>query len=292
LIEIGTPIPIASFREIVFVLKRFLPYSAPLILATGFLWLTRSIDRFLIVQLLGLASVSIYGVAFQVASLLFFVLGPINFVLFPRVSECWGRGDKDEVNRYFSQGLTLTLILGAPVIAGIFLTSGGVIKILAGQTYISGQGLMLLLLLSCLASMVYQNHLYVIHLVEKTYLLPILFISTSLLNLTLGYFLVSKTGLIGAAVSRTLTLVIMAAIVTIWARHYVRFQVSWFLLARVLIASLIMTAAIYWMPMDTIEDLMMKIASGVMVFTLCLILLRVTNKENFILLRRQFSTSL
>jgi len=288
LFQIGVPFPLLSLHKSVAEVKKFIPFSTPLIFGSLFLWFTRSIDRFLIVQLLGLASVGIYGVTFQVASLLFFVLGPINFVLFPRTSSAWNQGDKDDVNRYFSQAITLTLILSLPLIVGIVMTSDGLIRLLAGEIYVSGKALIFWLLLSCLASMVYQNHLYVIQLVEKTYLLPILFICTTMLNFILGYFLISKIGLLGAAISRVLTLILMAMVVTMWARHYVRFQINWNLVLRVGLSSLLMGLAINWIPMDSWSKLLMKIFAGGFIFILFLFLLRVASKENLMMLKNQF----
>jgi len=286
--QIGIPFPLLSIHESVAEVKKFIPFSTPLIFGSLFLWFTRSIDRFLIVQFLGLSLVGIYGVTFQMASLVFFVLRPINFVLFPRTSSAWNQGAKDDVNRYFSQAITLTLILSLPLIVGIFMTSDGLIKLLADESYLSGKGLIFWLLLACLASMVYQNHLYVIHLVEKTYLLPILFICTAGLNFILGYFFISKIGLLGAAISRALTLILMAIVVTIWARRHVRFHVNWALLFRVGLASLLMGLAINWIPMDSWLNLVMKILIGSAIFVLSLFLLRVVSKEHLMMLKNQF----
>lgn len=288
LIQIGVPLPFISPKEAMKIVRKFLPYSAPLIFNTLFLWFTRSIDRFLIVRILGLTSVGIYGVAFQLASLLFIVLRPINFVLFPRVSSAWTKGDKNDVNRYFSQALTLTLVFSTPLLVGIFSTSEGLIRLLAGEQYISGPGLILCLLVACLASMVYQNHLYVVHLVEKTFLLPFLFVSTSIINLIIGYLLIQKTGLIGAAISRALTLFFMALIVTIWARRHVKFRVNWDLVVRVGFASFIMGLTLKSISMDSWESLLIKIFIGCVVFLLSLVMLRVLNKENLVIIKNQF----
>jgi O-antigen/teichoic acid export membrane protein len=288
LIQIGVPVPLISLKEATSSIRKFLPYSAPLIFTTLFLWLTRSLDRFLIVQIIGLTSVGIYGVAIQLASLVFIVLKPINFVLFPRVSSAWIKGDKNDVSRYFSQALTLTLVFSTPLLVGIFSTSEGLIRLLAGEQYISGHGLILCLLVACLALMVYQNHLYVVHLIEKTYLLPLLFVSTSIINLIIGYVLTMKMGLIGAGISRAFTLFLMALIVTIWARRHVRFRVNWGLVVRVGLASFIMGLALKWISMDSWESLLIKIFTGCVIFLLSLVLLRVLNKENLSLIKNQF----
>jgi len=287
LVQIGVPVPFLSVHKSLAEIKKFIPFCAPLIFSSLFLWFTRSIDRFLIVQLLGLASVGIYGVALQIASLVFIVLRPINFVLFPRTSSAWNQGDKEDVDHYFSQAITLTLISSLPLIVGIFMTSNDLITLIAGESYQSSKALGFCLLLSCVASMVYQNHLYVIQLVEKTYLLPILFISTTMLNIVLGYFFITKVGLLGAAISRVLTLTLMAIVVTMWARHHVKFHINWDLVWRVGLASLLMGLAINWFPVDSWGNLMMKIVTGSAIFVASLFLVGVVSKENLIMLKNQ-----
>jgi O-antigen/teichoic acid export membrane protein len=168
------------------------------------------------------------------------------------------------------------------------MTADGFIRLLAGADYFGGTALIFLLLLSCVASMLYQNNLYVIHLVEKTYLLPVLFVSSSVFNLLLGYLLTTKFGLIGAALSRTITLGLMAAAVTLFAWRHIKFQVNWNLVLRVGLASILMGLTIYWIPMDSWYVLTLKVLIGVATFSFYLYILRVATRENIIALKGQF----
>lgn len=288
LIQIGIQFPLISIKAGFLNIRIFFNYSIPLIFNSFFLWFTQSIDRFLIVHLIGLGFVGIYGVNFQVASLVFSVLKPINFVLFPRASSAWNKGDSKLVNQSFSQAVTFTLMLSIPFIVGLLVISEGFIGLLAGEEYFNGFVIILFLLLSCLASMIYQNHLYVIHLVEKTHFLLVLFIFTSVFNLIFGYGLILKFQIIGAALARLLSLLVMAVIVTIFARKHVSFNINWSLIARVTIASFLMGSLINWIPIDSWGDLLMKVGSGITIFVLFLFVLRVVTKKNMMALKIQF----
>jgi O-antigen/teichoic acid export membrane protein len=288
LLQIDIANPFISPRMVKNALKKFLPFSTPLIFSALFLWITRSLDRFLIVQILGLSDVAIYGVSYQIASILFIVLKPINFVLFPRTSNSWNQGNKEEVSKYFSQAVLMTVAFSLPLLVGIHLTSEGVIRILAGNTYISDSSVTLMLLLACMASMIYQNHLFIIQLVEKTYLLPILFVFTACLNFTLGYFFICQFGLLGASISRFITLTLMAGIVTLWTRKYIKFQLNPSLIFKIALASMVMGLTIKWMPMGSWQWLALKICLGASVFFISLVFLRVITKDNLIALKNQF----
>jgi len=288
LIQIEVVFPFISPKTALKVIRKFLPFSAPLIFSALFLWVTRSLDRFLIVQLLGLPDVAIYGVSYQIASILFIVLKPINFVLFPRASNSWNQGRTEEVNKYFSQAVSMTVLFSLPLLTGIFLISDEIIRILAGTNYISDSGVTLILLLACMASMIYQNHLFVIQLVEKTYLLPFLFVFTAFLNLLLGYICINAFGLPGAAISRFISLLFMAAIITFWARKHIQFHLNWPDIFKTALASVLMGLAIKWLPMGTWKAIAVKIGLGATIFFMSLVLLRVITKENLMMLRKQF----
>jgi O-antigen/teichoic acid export membrane protein len=288
LVQIGVPFPFTSLRNTLIVLKKFIPYSAPLILNSIFLWFTQSLDRLLIVNLIGLSAVGIYGVSLQVANILSVVLNPINFVLFPRVIASWNMGNKEDVNKFFSKALTLTLIFSIPVLIGLFVVSDGLIQLLAGRNYAAGSVLVLFFLFSVLASMIYQNHLYVIHLVEKTYLLPFLFIFTASMNLILGYFLTKAFGLTGAVIARFCTLFFMAAAVTCWSHKFIQFKLPWMLILKVLIISVIMGACVFLMPMNSWSQIMIVVVAGCLICAILFFFTGVVTKKTILSLKREF----
>jgi len=288
LFQIRTPLPLFSFFRAWFVLKKFIGYSAPLIFNSLFLWFTKSIDRILIVNLIGLSAVSVYGVSLQISNILSIVLNPINFVLFPRVITSWNMGKKDDVNHFFSRALTLTLVCSIPILVGLLVVSDSLILLLAGKSYATGKVLTLFFLLSVLASMIYQNHLYAIHLVEKTYLLPILFIMTAAMNFVLGYFLTRSSGLLGAVIARFCTFGFMALAVTVWSRKYIQFKLPWMLIGKVLIISLIMGACVSWMPMRSWFQLATVVGTACLIYGVLLLSTGVITKRDLLSFRREF----
>ena len=286
--QIGIPVPLLSPISAISNVKKYFSYAAPLIFNSLFLWFTKSIDRFLIIHLIGLATFSVYGVGLQIAGILAVVLSPINFVLFPRATASWKPDGKDEAAKYFSQALTMTLIFSAPVMVGLLAVSGGLVPLLAGPAYAFTTGLLFFLLISAFSTMVYQNHIYVIHLVEKTYFLPIIFIFTAALNFALGYFLISKYSLIGAGLARCATMVAMGAIITIWAKKYIKFSLPWLLIIKTFAAALLMGIAIYLLPTQTWKQLIVVTISGVLIYVLLLIIFRVITMEALVKLRNSF----
>lgn len=288
LFQVGVPVPIVSLAKSITGVRRFLPYSLPLVFKSVFLWLAGSVDRFLIVHLIGLASVGIYGVALQVSLLVCVVLSPINFVLFPRVAASWNFKNKNDVNHFFSQAVTLILILSAPVIVGLFVISDRFIPLLAGQNYATSKSLVLYLILSELVRMIFRTHIFVVHLVEKTLLLPAVFILSASINYLLCYLLLSKFGIVGAAIARLITFGLMAFVVTFWAQRHIKLALPWKTILNVIFISIIMGFSISWLPMDTWFQLLITVMAGILVHLSLLFIFRVLTFEKLAAIRRQF----
>ena len=275
MIQIGIPFPVLSPIRAFYNAKKHFSYAVPLIFNSLFLWFTKSVDRFLIIHLIGLSAMGVYGVTLQVSNLLAVVLAPINFVLFPRVIAAWQPGNSDEAAKYFSRALVMTIVFSAPVMVGLLVISGGLIPLLAGSAYKSSSMLAFFLLSSILSMMIYQNHLYVIHLVEKTYYLPFVFLFTAVLNYCLSYIFISKYGLTGGAFARCLTMIIMALIVTVWAKRYIRFSLPWTVILKTITAASLMGFIVIHLSMQTWVQLLIATSSGVTIYCLLLIIFRV-----------------
>ncbi|MDY0186484.1 MAG: lipopolysaccharide biosynthesis protein [Syntrophus sp. (in: bacteria)] len=280
LIQIGVPFPLRRPDLAFYLVKKYVPYSAPLIVNSLFLWFTKSVDRLLIIHLLGLSYMGVYGVSLQISNLLAVVLSPINYVLFPRAAASWRPDNTEEASRYFSQAATLTLVFGAPVIVGLYVISKGLIPLLAGQDYSVSPDLVGYLMFSGLALMIYQNHLYVIHLMEKTYLLPALFIFTAVVNYILGYVLISHIGLLGAGIARFVTFFVMAFIISLWARRYITFSLPWRLILKIIAISILMGICISWMPVQSWLNLILTTLAGVSLYLVLLIVTRVVTRQH------------
>lgn len=252
--------------------KKYITYSGPLILNTLFLWITKSVDRLLIVHFLGLSYAGIYGVNLQITLLLAVLLSPVNFVLFPRVARAWNENRKEEVNQYFSQALTITLLIAAPVTIGLLVLSEGLIVILAGEGYTAGKMIQLVLLVSATLLAVYQNHIYAIHLKEKTYLLPVLFIAGTLMNCLFGYMMVRHMGLMGAAIARLTVFSMMALAASLLARRYIRFRVPWPTILKVILISILMGLSISWFPTDSLLQIVFGAVCAFVVFAVLIVL--------------------
>ncbi len=216
--QIGSGFPITGMSKVVKTFSKFIHYVWPLNINSLLMWFTETIDKFLIIHLMSLAAMAPYHVALALSQGIILVFQPVNYVLFPRVSKLWNDNNPEEVTQYFSEAVKIILVFGLPMAVCLPLLYPDIIKIIAGTNYSISKIVVFLLSLSTIFKLIYNSHLFPIHLQEKTYMLPVLFATTSLSNLMMGYILIPWLKLEGAALAKMITFLIMASIVTIWSR--------------------------------------------------------------------------
>lgn len=275
LAQIGFALPKVFSYKSFYLNRKYIVYSLPLVAGFLLLWITNSIDRFVIVHMLGLDNVATYGVMSQYCTLLTAVLNPINFVLFPKVAACWEAKDKSGVQRYFSQAFALSFLLGAPCIVGLWAISDGVIPLLAGREYLASPLVILFILLSLLLARIYVGNQYVFHLLNKTYLLPFIYGATAAMSFGLCYVFTLRWGLVGAGLSRFVTFLAAASILSIVVRRKIPSTIPFAVCLKAAGAALAMGGVVYWLPKTTWPQLLICIAAGASVYFGLLFLLGV-----------------
>jgi len=74
-------------------LKRYLRFGLPLVPNAAILWIMHSGDRYIIGYFMQPKDVGIYAAAYSLASVVSFLLGPLQAVLFPTISKSYDSGD-------------------------------------------------------------------------------------------------------------------------------------------------------------------------------------------------------
>ena len=252
------------------ILWKYLRYSAPLNVSFFLFWVTKSLDRFLVVKLLGLETVAIYVIASQFANMAACLLNPINYVLLPQVARSWEKQDEAAVRMYFSRAYGLFFLLGMPCVVGVSLLYETAVVLLAGPGYCANGSVIVMLSLSVVCSSVFMGSLYGFHLLNITYLLPIIYVLSSGMNFALCYALASTWGIRGAALSRLLTFLIAALVMTGWACWRMRVRVPLGIFVKAMGASAGMGIVMYIYPRTTWVD---TVISGILGSTVYFILL-------------------
>lgn len=267
-------------------LKKYLLFSVPQIPSGALLWIIDSSDRYFITNLLNLTQTGIYSASYTLGTTISLFYVPLSFVVFPYLSKSWENNNIEEVKRYLEYSTKLFLTLAIPGAIGLYTISKPLLVLLSSTAFLSGGGVLTLIIaLSTIFLGIYQINLYVICLIEKTHLMPIIVFLGALINMILNLILIPKIGIMGAAISTIVSYSTLALIVIIWAKKEISYVINHVFLAKIVFASALTYSLIRLFSINSMLDIIFIVISGSLVYLTCLILLRAFSEEekNFIL---------
>ena len=199
---------------------------------------------------------------------------PIGFVLLPAVSKFWEQKELAKTKNYFAYSTRLFLALAIPVAAGLYILSQPLLGILATSEYMVGGSLVLLVALGIIFYGLYSINVYVIYLVEQTKWLPLMIGIAAATNAGINIALIPKIGIMAAAISSIVSYFILAAIVTVWARRAIGYNMDFKFLGKVIGATIIMAFCLRFIPTTSVWYVILAIIAGAAIFALGLWLLK------------------
>lgn len=261
-------------------LKKYLQFSIPQIPSGILLWIIDSSDRYFITNILNLTQTGIYSASYALGTTISAFYIPISFVVFPLISRFWENKNIEDVKRYLEYSTKIFLTLAIPSVVGLLIVSEPLLVLLSSSDFVSGGGfLTFLIALGMLFFGLYQINLYVICLVEKTHAIPVIAFLGALINIILNLVLIPQIGIMGAAVSTTIAYFLLALIILVWAKNEIDYTVNLVFLSKIIIASILMGLALKILPINTIIDLFIVIVVGLLIYCICVILIRAFSEE-------------
>lgn len=199
-------------------IKEVLSFGIPLIPHHIGFFLISAVDRFVINQKLGLSDAGIYMVAVQLSSSMAILFDAINKAYVPWLFERLKRDDYDEKKQIVRY--TYLFFIAALLIAGgAFVIGPFFISLIVGDKYVEAGKVIGLLCLGQAFGGMYLMVTNYIFFSKKTGMLALVTISTGLINVLLLFFLIDYFGLLGAAVSFSIS-------------KFCQFVLTWFVAAR------------------------------------------------------------
>lgn len=263
-------------------LKEMLDYSIPLMPNSMMLWTVNYGDRLIITQFLGMVAVGAYSASYSLSQVLNLLIMPVGYVLFPLVSKLWDQGDTDEVKRYFVGTTRYYIIISLPACVGLALISQSLFRILATAEFVTSRLLVFWIAFGMVLNGLFQINVYVFHLILKTKYVTFILLASSILNIGLNFLLVPLVGLEGSAFATAVTFLLMAIAADAYSRRLIGFHLKWLDMGKSVLASIIMTLAICWIPTNGWLEIIGVIVLGGIVYLGSLVALRTfTTSEMF-----------
>ena len=170
-------------------------------------------DKIILGVCLGDEAVGIYEVSVKIYMMIKGVLNAMVLVMMPRLSAYLRDNKEDEYRALANKTLNIQLIILCPAVAGLFMISENVVRVFAGDEYITAKGSLQILSIALIFAVFANLYVYVLMItqrMDKKILFATVFSSS--LNIVLNMILIPFFGINAAAFTTLLSEITVAVI--------------------------------------------------------------------------------
>ncbi len=221
--------------------KDLFKFSIPMMIFQLLIYLSDSIDRFIVLNLLGVSALGTYTVALTGAMTITIILAtPIQSSLVPGISEIYAKFGSDQVSKSLKISGRYLSMLFIPTCIAFSVLSPIIIRILAGQKYV--EAIIPLSLVSIGLIMYGFSSILLSGLmaIEKTKQIALTMVIVSVCELVFTFLLIPFFGVSGAAISRVIMYALMFLLLFWFGRKFISIEFDRNSIFKTITASLIM----------------------------------------------------
>ena len=258
---------------------QMMKYGFPLVVGNLAAWILSLSDRYILDFIRNSREVGIYSVCYNISehsirllvSLFLIASGPIGIRI-------WEHKGKKASQEFVSKLTRFYLIFCIPAIVGMGVMAKPLIKILTAQEYNEGYVIVPLVAIGMFFHGLQQRYHFGLLFYNKTYFIMIGILVSGILNIGLNLLFVSRYGYLAAAVTTLISYIFLFILMVIISRRFYVWQFPLKTLRKVIYASLIMGAIVYYIgnnlsPIIAV-NLIVGIFTGLFLYFLALFLFK------------------
>jgi O-antigen/teichoic acid export membrane protein len=161
--------------------------------------LSGTIDQMMLGAMLSPAASGAFNIAVRITNLIDIPGNAVATIVFPQSAKRMESEGKGAIKYLYEKSVGTTLALVVPVVVFLYLFSGIVITLIAGEKYADSIPLLQITLLYCLLIPFGRQFGTILDSIGKTRVTFFVVIGTASLNLGLNYFFIRQWGVVGAA---------------------------------------------------------------------------------------------
>lgn len=262
------------------VFRSYLVFGLPIVPSVIFEWVISSSDRYMIGFFLGVASVGIYSASYNMGAMAAVTLYIITFALGPTIVKSYDEGKVEDTKAYLSYSLKYILMLSIPSAFGLSILARPLLHSLTTAEFVS-PGIFIVPLVA--SSMIFNGmwavYGRVVMLSKHTGIFSITSIAAGLTNIGLNIIFIPHFGVIGAAIATLVSYIMVGLIMFYNSRKYIKFEVDWNFIAKSILASIVMTLAIWALSPVGVVKILLSIVIGIIIYFGVLLLLKGFKRE-------------
>ena len=174
-----------------------------------------------------LTEVGVYNTVLPTALIFTYVAGSVARVMFPVSTELWVKGKKKELKQGLEKVSSFILYLLLPVVVILLFYSRLLLKLLFGDSYISGAIALSILAVGIIFSSMFKLNAVVFNGIGKPQEITKIVFITAVFNTLLNLLLIPKWGIEGAAITTTLSYGLSLVLSFRKMKKYVSWRPNW-----------------------------------------------------------------
>lgn len=171
----------------------------------------------LILGVLGTSTVAIYAIGAQIYSNYSPVGTAVSGVFLPRITQLYKEDKKmKSISDYFIKVGRISFEISGLILSGFILFGQEFVQLWAGKSYEQAYYVALLVMIPITIEVIQHLGLTILQVVDKYRFRSIVYIISAIVNIVLTILFVKKWGIIGAALSTCITIIICHGIIMNW----------------------------------------------------------------------------
>jgi O-antigen/teichoic acid export membrane protein len=274
-----------------FPLRKLIGFSWPITLDQAASFAQTWYDRALLIAFVPLATLGIYNAVIVAFSVLTSISGAMASTLFPAYSAVQTHDRNQTLTDSVQRASRYVSFVAIPLAIGLLATSTPALSLLVGQAYVQGSE-PLMILSGIFAVTVFGTVALspVLLAIEETRWASAINIISVILSLGAALILLPIAGIIGASISRGVTMILVTAFTFLVVRKKMTLRLDLQAMVKSLIASAIMLAVVYTTQFLVYSKFLLPayVLVGGVTYLAMLRLLRAARREDVDLVRRYF----
>ncbi len=263
--------------------SQIIKYSIPVFLSSLIGYGAVYVDRFIVSYLLNLSLLGIYNFALLISSAVSFIVAPFSTILLPKLSEIYGRGDKESMKYNISRGIEMMITVYVPIALLVASLSPYILLFLSNREYLSASFPIMIVLVT--GSLFISGNILGVALqsVRKTRIFIISSLIALLSNLIISFLLVPRMQMIGAAIGYSSVNITSFFVLLYYAKKYDVLKYEGTKILKIYSAAGIMFLLIFALQSSftySISKLFLFIILGFAVYILLIKIMRTFNSED------------
>ncbi len=225
------------------------------------------------------SDVGFYNAADPISRIPLVISLSVSTVLLPATAEAYALKNHKLLQEYVTDCLRYSILTVLPLCVLISVFSTPIITLLFGGVYTPGAEPLSILVIGMSFYSIYMICSSILQGTGNPRLPMIILLAGTALNVALNALLVSRTGIVGAAIGTTITTFILMIVIMYFVIKNTRISIPWKNILLIITANIILTAVCILIP-KSITGAVFGLIIGSIVYLISLVMLKVLTKRD------------